>query len=175
MSNTVSKIDNILKNKGLSRYKLSKLINCTEGALNQMVRGNIAFSEKIILSILPVLEVSREEFESWILADKYSKELIQLAIEAKKTKRKDKKLIITAKIDEILESKGLSRTAFSKQINHSQSSFNNAITGKESLSKNLMTKISTAFEIPIEIIQSWVLADKYPLKTLEKALAIYSV
>jgi len=174
------KIDNILKNKNLTRYKLSKMFDCSESALNQMARGDISFSDNIMEKIIPILEVSREEFESWIVADKYSKETLELAIKAKKesVKRNSKincqpvKKILTTKLDEILQSKNLSRTALSKQIKHSQSSVNNAITGKEYLSKKLMKKISTALEIPENEIQSWVIADKYSLKVLELAVNI---
>jgi plasmid maintenance system antidote protein VapI len=164
------KIDKILKEKILSRRKLSNLVGYNFSSFNEMINGERSFSESVIKKLLPILEVSREEFESWIIVDKYPKETIQLAIEAKQTKLKDKKLILTAKIGGLLESKGISRTAFSKQIKHSQSSFNNSITGKEPLSKNLMTKISAALEIPVEHIQAWILADKYSLNVLKLAL-----
>ena len=165
-----NRIDNILNKKKLSRYELNKMVNYYESDLNKMIKGQKSFPSHLIEKLLPILEVSREEFESLIVADKYSKEVIQLAIESKKAKNKDKKLIITAKIDEILELKALSRTTFSKLINHSQSGLNRVIIGKEPLSKNLMTKISTALEIPIENLQAYVLADKYSLKILELAI-----
>jgi plasmid maintenance system antidote protein VapI len=169
------KINTILENKKLTQYELNKKINYYENKLSNMIRGKEPFPSHIIEKLLPILEVSRDEFESWIVADKYPKEVIQLAIEAKKTKNKDYKLILTAKIDEQLKPRGLSRTAFSKQIKHSQSSFNNAVTGKESLSKNLMVKISTALEIPIEKLQAWAVADKYSLKVLMLANLVDSL
>jgi plasmid maintenance system antidote protein VapI len=172
MSFITEKIDNILKEKNLTRYELGIILKVNLQSFYHMMNGKRAFTDKIVKKLLPILEISRDEFESWILADKYPKEVIQLAIEAKKTKNKDYKLILTAKIDEQLKPKGLSRTAFSKQIKHSQSSFNNAVTGKESLSKNLMIKISTALEIPLEQLQAWAVADKYSLKVLMLAMKV---
>lgn len=169
MSIVRNKTDILLKKKSISYYKLGKLTDYDVSYLNNIFKGKRTFPEKLINKILPVLEVSREEFESWILADKYPKETIRLAIEAKKAKGEDKKLIITAKVDEFLQSKGLSRTEFAKQIKHSQSSFNNAVTGKEPLSEKLMIKISSASNIPIEQLQAWILADKYSLKLLKLA------
>jgi len=165
-----NKIDTILKKKNISRYKLNKMINYYESDLNKMIKGQKPFPDHIINQILPILEVSREEFESWILADKYPKEVLELAIKAKKENPPcNTKLILTTQIDQILQVKGLSRTALSKQIKHSQSSLNNAITGKEPLSKNLMNKISAALEISVECLQAWILADKCSLKILELA------
>jgi transcriptional regulator with XRE-family HTH domain len=166
------KANRILKEKNISHYKLSQLIKKDEGYINNIFRGVQSFSDNVIKKLLPILEVPKSEFESWILADKYPKEVIQLAIEAKKKKNKEYKLVLTAKIDELLKEKGLSRTAFSKQIKHSQSSFNNAITGKESLSKNLMLKISQGLNIELKTIQTWVVADKYSLKILQLAANI---
>jgi len=174
------KITNKLERKNLTRYEAGKLLKVNLQSFYHMVNNERPFTEKVIKKILPILEVSKEEFESWIVADKYSKEILELAIKAKKesVKRNSKincqpvKKILTTKLDEILQSKNLSRTALSKQIKHSQSSVNNAITGKESLSKKLMQKISTALEIPENEIQSWVIADKYSLKILELAVNI---
>jgi len=163
------KLNKIFEKKNLSSYKLAKIIDYPDSSLCSMIKANRPFSNKVIEKILPILEVSKEEFTSWIVADKYSKEVLVLAIEAKKA-HKTKKLILTTKIDEILKIKKLSRTALSKQINHSQSGLNRVITGKEPLSKNLMNKISTALEIPVEYLQAWVLADKYSAKVLEYAL-----
>jgi len=168
------KIDEILKNKNLSRYKLSQLIDYKESTLSRIIRGEQSFSKNVKEKMLPILEVSREEFESWIVADKYPNEVLRLALEAKKSSLMgcQSTKILTTKLDEILQSKNLSRTALSKQIKHSQSSVNNAITGKDPLSKKLMQKISSALEIPENEIQSWVIADKYPLEVLELAVKI---
>ncbi|EKE03146.1 MAG: hypothetical protein ACD_20C00243G0002 [uncultured bacterium] len=163
------KIDNILKEKNLSRYKLSKLVGCSESALNQMARGETKFSDNIIEKILPILEVSREEFESWILADKYPKKIIERAIQIKKEFPYKRKSVLTTKIDEILEEKGMSRTALAKQINYSQSGLNRMITGKINMSRPVLEKISKVLDIPQEEILSWILADKNSLKSLEVA------
>jgi len=184
MKKIAEKIDFILKNKELSRSNASSIIGCSRNSLNQMIRTKRPFSDKIKEKLLPILEVSREEFESWIIADKYDKKIIEKALESAKwiasshladaprNDDKNKPLILTQNIDKILKEKTLSRTALSKIIKHSQSSLNCAITGKEPLSKNLMKKLSTALEIPEKDLQAWVLADKYPIKILELALKI---
>ena len=169
MTNIASKIDNILKNKDLSRYKLSKLIKSSEGAFNQMARGDRAFSEKIIQKILPIIEISREEFESWIVADKYPKEIIERAIQIKKEWPYKRKSVFTAKIDKILEEKGMSRTALAKQIIYPQSTLNTIITGKRGMPESVLEKIAEALDISQEEILSWILTDKYSLEILELA------
>jgi len=163
------KIDNTLKEKNLSRYKLSKLIGCSESALNQMARGKIKFSENIIEKILPFLEISRTEFESWILADKYSKEVLKLAIQAKKDFPYKKKLILTTNIDNILKEKGISRTVLSKEIKYGQSGLNQIITGKRTMPKSILERLSNALEISQDQILSWIVADKYNIQILEEA------
>ena len=163
------KILSILKNKNITFYKLSNLVEFDESALNKMIKGKIKISENLIKKLLPILEISKEEFESWIVADKYQPEIIEKAIESIKNKE-EKILILTQNIDKILKEKKLSRTALSKLIKHSQSGLNRVIIGKEPLSRNVMEKISAGLEIPKEDLQSWVLADKSSLKILELAL-----
>ena len=99
---STAKIDKILKEKNLSRYKLSKLIKKDEGYINNVFRGKQPFSKQVIKKLLPILEISREDFESWILADKYPKSIIELAIKEKKEFPYKRKSILTAKIDAIL-------------------------------------------------------------------------
>jgi len=166
------KIDNILKEKNLSRYKLSKLIGCSESALNQMARGKIKFSENIIIKILPFLEVSREEFESWVIADKYPKEILKLAVQTKKDFPYKRKSILTTKIDAILQEKGISRTALSKEIKYSQSGLNQIITGRRTMPKSVLERLAIALEIPLDKILSWVVADRYSLQILETACGL---
>ena len=179
-----NKILEILKKKNLSQLKLACIINYDDAGLNAMILGKRPFPEIIKEKLLPILEVSKEEFESWIIADKYDKEIIKKAIESAKwiasshptdvpcNDDKNKPLILTQNIDRILKEKKLSRTALSKIIKHSQSSLNCAIIGKEPLSKNVMKKLSTTLEIPEKDLQAWVLADKYPLSILELALKV---
>jgi transcriptional regulator with XRE-family HTH domain len=171
MPTITKKIDDILKTKNLSRKELSKLINCTDGALNQMIRKDIPFSENVKEKILPILEVSEEEFESWILADKYPKEVLKLAIQAKKDFPDKRKSIFTTKIDSILQQKGMSRTALSKEIKYSQGSLNKMIIGKRGLSKSVLERISEALDISQNDILSWIVADRYSLQVLEPACA----
>ena len=133
------------------------------------LKGERPFSDGVIEKIAPVLEVSVDEIRGWVIADKYSKEVLGLAVKAKKAKPA-KGLILTAKIDEVLKSKNLSRTALSKLTGNSQSGLNRVIIGNETLSKKLTQKISLALDIPEAEIQSWVVADKYSLEILEAAL-----
>lgn len=164
------KIDEALKNKNLSRYQLCKFIDFHEGSFSMILSGKRVFPEQLIEKILPVLEVSREEFEGWILADKYTKEVLELAIQAKKNFPYKRKSILTTKIDEILKEKGLSRTAFAKQINYGQSGLNQIITGKRTMSKSVLEKIAIAFEVPENEILSWIVVDKYDLRVLENGV-----
>ena len=179
-----NKILQILKKKNLSQLKLARIINYDDAGLNAMILGKRPFSESVTEKILPILEISEEEFKSWIITDKYNKEIIEKAIEsakwiasshstdASRNDDKNKPLILAQNIDNILKEKTLSRTALSKIIKHSQSGLNRAITGKEPLSKEVMKKLSITLEIPEKDLQAWVLADKYPVKILELALKI---
>jgi plasmid maintenance system antidote protein VapI len=165
-----NKIDNISKEKFLSYCKLARLINEHDSSLISMIKGKRPFTEKVIEKLLPILEVSREEFEIWILADKYSKEILKLAIQAKKDFPYKRKSILTTKIDSILQQKGMSRTALSKEIKCSQSALNAMIIGQINMSKSVQERISQALEISQEEILSWIVADKYSLQVLEPAL-----
>ncbi|OGI17993.1 MAG: hypothetical protein A2287_00825 [Candidatus Melainabacteria bacterium RIFOXYA12_FULL_32_12] len=209
------KIDQILKEKELSRYKLSKLFNCSESAIHQMITGKISFSEKIMEKILPILEVSQEEFEGWILADKCSGKIIELALKAKKeiynihchSERSEESQrsfenaqddthchceppkkawqsnnssnkssdisILTTKIDSILHAKGMSRTALSREIKYNQSALNKMILGRRSISKPVLEKLSVVLGVSQDEIMSWIIADKYTLKTLKSAFCFY--
>ncbi|OGI21464.1 MAG: hypothetical protein A2287_02365 [Candidatus Melainabacteria bacterium RIFOXYA12_FULL_32_12] len=223
------KIDKVLKEKSLTYYQLSKLADFDESALNKMIRGKISFSANLIEKMAPILQVSKEEIQGWILADKYPKETIELAIKAKKellfqdnthchserseesqrsfanaqdytpchceppqeawqsnnssnksndieSKKRsfvdaqdDEGLILTTKIDSLLQEKGISRTALSKQINYSQGKLNEMIIGKEPISPLVISKIAPILDVSENQIKSWILADKYSLTTLENA------
>jgi DNA-binding Xre family transcriptional regulator len=163
------KLNDIFDQKKLTKYKLSRLIGIADATLCQMITGKAKFSEKIIKTLLPIIEVPREDFDSWVVADKYPKELLELAIRTRKTFPYKRKSILTVKIDEILKNKGMSRTALAKQIKYSQSALNAMIVGKINMSKSVLERVSTALEIPQNEIQSWIIADKYSLKVLEFA------
>ncbi|OGH96504.1 MAG: hypothetical protein A2104_03950 [Candidatus Melainabacteria bacterium GWF2_32_7] len=165
-----AKTDGILENKDISYYKLSKLVDYDDGYLNNIFRGKNPFPKNLIEKLLPILEVSREEFEGWILADKYPKEIIERAIQIKKEFPHKRKSVLTNKIDETLQEKDMSRTALAKQINYSQSSLNQIITGKRGMPKSVLEKISQTLEKSQDEILSWILVDKYSLKILETAL-----
>jgi len=64
----------------------------------------------------------------------------------------------------------LSRTNLAKQIDYSQSGLNRMITGQIPMSKPVLEKISITLKISPNELQSWIIADKYALKTLEAAL-----
>lgn len=168
----ITNIERILKEKNLTIYKVSKEINVKDNALYEMAKGRSKFSEKFIKKLLPILEVSREAFESWIIADKYSKEVLKLAIQAKKDFPYKRKLILTTKIDDILQERGMSRTDLSKVIGYSQSGLNQIITGKRSVSKSVLGKLSVAFELSQDTILSWMVADRHSLAELESALQV---
>jgi len=76
------KIDEKLKEKGLSRTALSKIINYSQGKLNQMIKGDEPMSPLVISKIAPVLEVTENEIISWIIADKYSADALRVAVES---------------------------------------------------------------------------------------------
>lgn len=168
---TSKKIDKKLKRKNLTRYKLSKLIDKDEGYINHVFRGDQPFSENMIKKLLPILEVTREEFESWLLADKYPKKLLELAINNKKEFPYKRRSLLSTKIDAVLHEKGMSRTALSKEIKYSQSGLNRMIIGKINMSKPVIENISIALNISRDEILSWIIADKYNLKLLELALS----
>lgn len=168
-----NKTDEILKKKDFSYYQLSKLIDFDESALNKMLKGKISLSPNLLEKIAPILEVSPDEIKSWIIADKYPENIIQIAVKIKretpKEKNKKSELILTAKIDEILEKKRITRTGLSKIINYRQGKLNEMIIGKKPVSKSVTEKISKALELTEEEIRAWILADKYDLSLLESA------
>jgi len=230
MHNITRKIKEYLRQKNISQNELARQLDFPSGAFSSALSGNSPFPNHIIEKIAPILEVTKEEIQGWILADKYPKETIELAIKAKKElplqdnthchserseesqrsfenaqddthchceppkkawqsnnssnknndieseKRSfaqdDKRLILTTKIDSILQEKGISRTALSKQINYSQGKLNEMIIGKEPMSSLVISKIAPILNVSENQIKSWVLADKYSLTALEEAVKI---
>ncbi len=177
MSKLKNKIDEILNNKGLSHYRTCRLIGCNDSTLSRMMNGKLPFSKNIRNKILPILEITEEEFESLVIADKYPKEIIKKAVLAKQNppapveipqqKTKDTKSpILTTQIDKLILKKGLSRTKLSKLINYGQGIFNQMIIGKYKISGTVIERLSEVLEISQEDIKAWVLADKYSLEVL---------
>jgi plasmid maintenance system antidote protein VapI len=166
------KLKKILEEKNLTSYKLEKFLDYSHGGISDMISGKRTFPDHIIEKLLPILEVTKEEFEGWILTDKYQKELLRLAIQVKEAHQNKEGLIFTTKIDEILKEKGLSRTALSKLIKHSQSGLNRVIIAKEPLSKAMLEKLSAGLEISKDELLAWKIADKYSLKTLKIAFNV---
>lgn len=165
-------ITKLLEKKAISIYRLSKIINYPESPLGRMINGKINFSESVIEKILPILEISEEEFKSWIIADKYPKELVQKAVETAKNREDNKILVFTQNIDKILSEKNMSRTALAKAIKYDQPSVNNMIIGKKSISRTVLTRISEFLEIQEEDLQAWILADKYSPEILKLTLKV---
>ncbi len=165
------KIKEILTKKNLSIRNLSKLIDHSPGSFNEVVNGKKSFSKIVIKKLLPILEVSEEEFNSWILADKYPRELIELAVKNRKEFPYKRKRLLTTKIDAILREKYMSRADLATQVKYSQSTLNKMIIGKRNVSKSVLKRISEALETPQDEILSWIIADKYSLESLEEALA----
>lgn len=160
-----------LENKNLSFYQLSKEIGCYESSLNKMINGKRIFTGEIKKQLASFLSIDEAILESWIIIDKYPKELLQQAFEVRKEFHPNKrKAVLLTKIDEALENKDLSRTALSKHINYSQSMVNAMITGKKPMSKTVISRIALALELEESQINSWIIADKYSLKVLEYAL-----
>jgi len=164
------KINEYLLENNLSLTQFSKIIDHSQGALSSILNGRDNFPDHVVEKIANQLKISTEEIQSWILADKYSKEILELAIQVKNESKGSDKLILTTKIDEILQNKHMSRTQLSKLAKYDQSSVNKMLTGKGSVSKTVLTKLSTALGIPEIEIKSWILADKYSLQVLESAL-----
>ena len=167
-----NKIDTILKSKGLTRYKISVDLDCSKSALNQMARGDIPFSDEMKEKLAPILEVSIEEFNSWIIADEYPKAFIEKLISIHKNRKDKGENILAQNINGLLAEKDLSQTDFAKIIKYDQSAINKMINGKISLSDRVLNGLSEVLEIPAEDIQAWNIADKYSIKTLEMALGI---
>ncbi len=163
-------INKILKKKSLTVYKVSKKIKEKDSALYAMVNGRAKFSKKFIKKLLPILEVSEEEFNIWLIADKYPLEAFELAVKNRKEFPYKRKRLFTTKIDDILKEKDMSRTALATQIKYGQSTLNKMITGKRNVSKPVLEKISNALEIPPNELLSWIIADKYSLELLEAVL-----
>ncbi len=180
MNNLNKKILSNLSEKNLSVYKLSKLIGYSGGSLSSMIKGKMSFSKRVIEKILPILKVSKEEFESWMIADRYPKEIIEKALAIKKNppmpveipqqKTKiTKSPILTAKIDKLILEKQLSRTKLSKLINYDQITLNRMILGMHKISGTVVERLSEVLEVSQDDISAWVLADKYSLDELSMA------
>jgi len=163
------KIRKFLKDKKISQNELSRIIDCKHGTFGTYVIGKSPFPEHIIEKMAPVLEVSIDEIKGWIVADKYSKKVIELAIQAKKEKQVEG-LILTNRIDELLKSKNLSRTGLSKLIDYSQGWLNEMIIGHEPISPSVMERMCRVLEISEDEVRGWVVADKYSIESLEVAL-----
>jgi len=162
-----TKIHNLLEQKGLSQNKLAQLTDCNRGSFSLMIHGKKPFPNDIILKMAITLDVSPEEIKGWILADKYPKNILEMAIRVKQEiPQEEGKLILTAKIDEILQQKRISRTALSKLIDYSQGKLNEMIISKEPISSLVITKIAPVLEVSEDEIASWIVADKYSLEAL---------
>lgn len=164
------KIRNVLKEKKLSENKLSQIIEYHSGSLNKIIRGEKPFPEDKIQKIAPILEVSPDEIKGWVLADKYSKEIIERALDLKQELIKEDELILTLKIHEIMKARNLNITAFSREISYNQGLLSQVVLGNKSVSKKLVLKLSEFSGISEDEIKSWIVADKYSAEVLRAAL-----
>lgn len=60
-----------------------KLLNVTARALYSMINGERPFPEDKMQKMAPILEVSTKEIKGWILADKYHKNILEMAVNTK--------------------------------------------------------------------------------------------
>lgn len=165
------KIKELLKNKNLTGYKLSKIIGISDGSMYAMIRGQAEFPADKIQKIAAVLEVSSDEINGWILADKCPENVLKRAIEVKQEVQLDiGMLILTTKIDNYLQQKGLSRTSLSKVIGYSQGKLNEMIKGVEPISPLVISKIAPVLEVTEDEIISWIVADKHSINALRVAV-----
>ncbi len=166
------KIRELLKNKNLTGYKLSKIIGISDGSMYAMIRGQAKFPEDKIQKIAPILEVSPEEIKGWILADKYPKEVLQLALSVKKEHAGKKKLIFTAKIHQLMKERKLGISEFSREMDYNQGWLSQVVLGKEPVSDKLMQKLCDFSGLSREQITSWSVADKYSAEALSAAVSL---
>lgn len=166
------KLNKIIKDKKLSFYDLEKITGYSSGAIFEMIKGKRSFPKHIIKKLSPVLGISKNELESWIVIDKYPKNIIEKAIESIKTRKDKKSSVFSQNINKLLSENKLSESALAKAIVYDQPSINKMIAGKKAVSKTVVTKLSNFFQIAEEDIEAWILADKYSLKVLELALKI---
>lgn len=164
------KINKILEKKSISKRELSRLVEYNWGNFNQVINGRRPFPADLFERFLSVFEISKMELESWILADNYSKEVIELAIKNKKGFPYKRKSLLTAKIDAILSEKDMSRRALAVQMKYSQSGLNRMIIGKIGMSNTVLERISKVLKIPRDEVLSWIVVDNYSLELLEAAL-----
>lgn len=74
------KINELLKEKGLSRTELSKIINYSQSGLNKMITNKMSFSKNVIQKVTIALNISENDILSWIVADKYNLLILRFAI-----------------------------------------------------------------------------------------------
>ena len=161
------KIKEYLNQKNISQNEFARCINLSSGAFSSMLSGEAPFPEDKIQKIASILDVSSEEIKGWVLADKYPKNILKMAVNVKQeTPQGEGKLIFTTKTDEILQQKKISRTALSKIIDYSQGKLNEMIIGKEPMSPLVISKIAPVLEVSEDEIISWIIADKYSLEAL---------
>ena len=135
-----------------------------------MFYGRKKIPDNIIEKIAPILNVSPEEIKGWILADKYSKEILQRALQLRQEHIEQHKLIFTTKTHELMETKNLSISAFSREIHYNQGWLSQILLGNQPVSKKLMQKICNFSGIFEDEIRSWIVADKYSPVAIEVAV-----
>lgn len=164
------KLEILFEQKGLTAYSLAKLINYNDSSMSQMLYGRKKIPDNVINSIASILEVSPEQIKGWILANKYSKKVLQRALQLKQKYTGQDKLIFTAKIHELMEQHNLTINPFAKTIGYNQGWLSQVVLGKEPVSKKLMEKLCAFSGLSEEEISSWIVTDKYSVETLRVAV-----
>lgn len=75
-----TKIDEFCNAQAISRTALSKIIKHSQSGFNRIVIGKETLSRSVINKLSIAMAVGECEIKSWVVADKYSKEIIELAI-----------------------------------------------------------------------------------------------
>ncbi len=165
-----TKITELLETKGISTYKLGQICGYSHGAIIQMIKGSRSIPEHILNKISVTLEVPDYKLKGWILADKYSRDVLERALHLKQEYAGQDKLIFTAKIHELMEQHNLTINPFAKAIGYNQGWLSQVVLGKEPVSKKLMDKLCAFSSLSEEEIISWIVADKYSVEALRTAV-----
>lgn len=173
MTVITEKIRQLLEEKNISQNELARRVQYKHGPFGSIIRGEKPIPEDVLIKMALILEISQEEIKGWILADKYPENILKRALEIKQeVKPEAGKLILTIKIDSLLQEKGLSRTALSGLIGYSQGKLNQMIKGDEPISPLVVSKIAPVLEVSEDEVTSWVVADKYSIGTLQVAVLL---
>lgn len=172
MLKITQKIDEILKEKNITRYRLCKLAEFHNSSFSMILKGKRPFPDTLAEKISIILDVPEEILYGAILADMHPKVFIERAANVAKNRRYKRKTLLNQNINKALYDKSMSQTAFATLIKSKQTDVNKMINGKISLSPKVRQGVSEVLGIPEDEIRAWVLADEYELAALEEALSL---